>query len=44
MRSPYIGKVFAVLVIVAFLGWSRGPLDWCKARGTEVPVPQAYYR
>src|SRR3984957_11244688 len=40
MRSPYIGKVFAVLVIVAFLGWSAVRSIGAKPAEPKFPFPK----
>ena len=40
MRSPYIGKVFAVLVIVIFLGWSAVRSIGAKPAEPKFPFPK----
>lgn len=40
MRSPYIGKVFAVLAIVAFLGWTAVRSIGAKPAEPKFPFPK----
>ena len=40
MRSPYIGKVFAVVVIVLFLGWSAVHSIGLKPAEPKFPFPK----
>jgi peptide-methionine (S)-S-oxide reductase len=40
MRSPYIGKVFAVLVIVFFLGWTAVRSIGAKPAEPKFPFPK----
>ena len=40
MRSPYIGKVFAVVVIVMFLGWTAVRSIGVKPAEPKFPFPK----